>query len=190
MAQTPDPSVIADYDRWLGAVAMRLLGATWTEADLQDLKQEGRVAMWRALETYDEAKGALPSWLTRAAEMRMKDIARGHGQPFGREATRGSREVDTGGSIDAFDEDQIDGLLGYVSEEIHDGEILRVIRERLTPRQQEYVFLRFWGGLDPRAQAPQVREMVKQFPVLAERWQWQRAKPILVDALAHLAEAS
>lgn len=185
-----DPAVIADYDRWLGAVAMRLLGSTWTESDLQDLKQEGRVTMWRALETYDDSKGALPSWLTKAAEMRMKDLARGHGQPFGREATRGVREVDPGGSIDALEDDQVEALLGHVAEEIHDGEILRAIRETLTPKQQEYVFLRFWGGLDPRSQAPQTRAMVAQFPVLKERWHWQRAREILAAELAHLAETA
>lgn len=182
---TPDPSVIADYDKWLGAVAIRLLGATWTESDLQDLKQEGRVAMWRALETYDESKGALPSWLTKAAEMRMKDLTWGHGQPFGHESTR-QRRVEEAFSVDGLEPEQAEALMGHISEEIHDGEILRIIREKLTPAQQEYVFLRFWGGLDPLSQAPQTRALVAQFPVLKRRWHWQRAKPVLEEALEHL----
>lgn len=181
-----DPSIISDFDKWLHAVANRLLKDA-SEADHQDLVQEGRVAMWRALHTHDESLGALPSWLVRAAEMRMKDVAWGKGQPFGRAATRGSREVDTGGSLDELDEQQVEALLGFVEEAIHDGEILRVMREVLTPRQQEYVFLRFWGGLDPSSRAPGMQALVAQFPVLKERWHWQRAKPILAEALAHRA---
>lgn len=180
-----DPAIIANYDKWLHAVANRMMSGA-TEADHQDLVQEGRVAMWRALSTYDETKGALPSWLTKAAEMRMSDIARGHGQPFGHEAVRGVREVEMGPSLDAEPEQVVEALLGYVEAAYHDGEVMQAIRE-LTPRQQEYVFLRFWGGLDPRAQAPGIRALVAQFPVLKERWHWQRALPILRERLEHLA---
>lgn len=187
-----DPSIIADFDRWLHAVANRLLKDA-TEADHQDLVQEGRVAMWRALGTFDESRdyndpqGARVAWIIRAAEMRMKDVAWGKGQPFGREATRGSREVDKGPSLDELEEQQVEALLGFVEEAFQDGEVLRIIRERLTPRQQQYVFLRFWGGLDPSSQAPGMRALVAQFPVLRERWHWQRAKPVLAEALAHRA---
>jgi RNA polymerase sigma factor (sigma-70 family) len=176
-----DPSIIADFDKWLHAVANRLTD----EAHHDDLVQEGRVAMWRALQTYDESLGALPSWLVRAAEMRMKDVAWGRGQPFGHEAVRGVREVDMGPSVDELSEQQVEALMGFVEEAFHDGEVLRVIRERLTPRQQEYVFLRFWGGLDPSSRAPGMQALVAQFPVLKERWHWQRAKPVLAEALAH-----
>lgn len=179
--------IIADYDAWLGKVAMLMLGEPWDEADLQDLKQEGRVAMWRALETYDADKGSLPSWLTRAAEMRMRDLARGHGKTFGHERVHGWSDVEWGPSIDHMDEDRADGLLAWVTEEIYDGEILQVIRERLTPAQQEFVFLKFWGGLDPMKQAPQLRALVAEFPVLRQHWHWQRAKQILREELAHLA---
>jgi len=41
----------------------------------QDLAQEGSVAMWRALRTYDPDKGALPSYLTTAAKWRMQECA-------------------------------------------------------------------------------------------------------------------
>lgn len=175
---------IADFERWLHAVANRLLPRS-SEEDHQDLVQEGRVAMWRALATFDESKGARASWLVRAAEMRMKDVAWGKGQPFGHEAVRGSRGVEMGPSTDELSDDQVEALLGYVEEAFHDGEVLRIIRERLSPRQQEYVFLRFWGGLDPSSRAPATMALVAQFPVLSERWHWQRAKPILAEALAH-----
>jgi RNA polymerase sigma factor (sigma-70 family) len=178
-----DPEVIADYNRWLHAVANRLLRDA-TDADHQDLVQEGRVAMWRALESYDETLGSLPSWLTQAAETRMKDLAWGKGRAFGHEAVRGSRPVEEGPSLDALDEDTVSSLLGYVEEAFHDGEILQAIREHLTPRQQEYVFLRFWGGLEPTSRDPHIRALMSQFPVLGERWHWQRIRPILAEALA------
>lgn len=178
-----DPAVLADYEKWLHKVANSITDA----AQHDDIVQEGRVAMWRALSTYDESKGALASWLTRAAEMRMKDVAWGKGQPTGHEAVRGSRQVEEGPSLDEQPEEIVQALLGYVEAAYHDGEVMQVIREVLTAKQQEYVFLRFWGGLEPTSRASQTRALVKQFPVLGERWHWQRARAVLAERLAHLA---
>lgn len=174
-----DSSVIADYEGWLHRVATDI----GHRADHDDLVQEGRIAMWRALRTYDEARGSLPSWLTSAARQRMRDVAWGHGQPTGRPATRGSREVAQGGSLDAMDEETVTALLGHVEEAYHDGAILEAVRA-LPARQREYVFLRFWGGLDPTSRTPEVRALVAEFPVLAERWQWTRARATLTEVLA------
>lgn len=178
-----DPAVLADYEKWLHKVANSIAGPS----EHDDIVQEGRVAMWRALSTHDESKGALAPWLTRAAEMRMKDVAWGTGQPTGHEALRGSRQVEEGPSLDEQPEEIVQALLGYVEAAYHDGEIMKIIRECLTPKQQEYVFLRFWGGLEPRAQAPQIRALVLEFPVLGQRWHWQRAREVLAERLAHLA---
>lgn len=178
-----DPAVLDDYEKWLHAVANSIT----TPALHDDIVQEGRVAMWRALETFDASKGALASWLTHAAEMRMKDVAWGKGQPLGHEPMRGSRPVEEGPSLDDQPEEIVQALLGHVEEAYHDGEIMKIIRESLTPKQQEYVFLRFWGGLEPKAQAAQIRALVREFPVLGERWHWQRARTVLAEKLAHLA---
>lgn len=177
-----DPSVLEDYGRWLHRVATEI----GTREQHDDLVQEGRVAMWRALSSYDETLGSLPSWLTRAAEMRMKDVAWGKGQPFGHEAVRGSRQVEEGMSIDEMEEDSVEALMGHVESAYHDGEILEAIRA-LSPKQQEYVVLRFWGGLEPRSNLPAVRALVAQFPVLKERWHWPRARAALAESLAHRA---
>lgn len=182
---TTNAHVVADYERWLHRVANDI----GRPEDHDDLVQEGRIAMWRALESYDETLGSLPSWLTEAARMRMKDLAWKHGQPLGRPATRGSREVESGTSLDAYDEDVVEALLGHVETAYHDGEVLDAIRE-LTPAQQQYVFLRFWGGLDPRSRAPEIRALVAEFPVLQQRHHWQRAKKILADRLGHLSEGA
>jgi RNA polymerase sigma factor (sigma-70 family) len=175
--------VIEDYEKWLHHTANRLGNVE----NHDDLVQEGRVAMWRAMETFDASRGALPTWLTRAAEQRMKDVALGRGQPFGHEAVRGSREVEMGPSLDGAPEGEVEALLGYVEAAYHDGEVMRIVRECLTPEQQQYVFLRFWGGLDPRTRQPAVRALVRQFPVLADHRTWQQAKAILADRLGHLA---
>jgi RNA polymerase sigma factor (sigma-70 family) len=174
-----DPSIIHDYEKWLHAAANRI----GRPEDHDDLVQEGRVAMWRALESYNEDLGALPSWLVRAAENRLKDLAWGKGQPTGHEAVRGKRQVEEVVSVDSMEADEVDGLMGYVEEAYHDGEIIDAIRH-LTPKQQEYVFLRFWGGLDPTSRSPEMKALVSQYPVMAERWHWQRAKAILVDELS------
>lgn len=180
-----NPDIIADYEGWLHKVANEI----GSPAEHDDLVQEGRVAMWRALSSFDESRGSLPSWLTRAAEMRMKDVAWGTGQPTGHEPTRGSRPVEEGPSLDEQSEDAVQALLGYVESAYHDGEVMQIIREHLSPRQQEYVFLRFWGGLEPTSRAAQTRALVMEFPVLSERWHWQRARAILAEKLAHLRVA-
>lgn len=173
-----DPSVLADYEKWLHRVA----NTVGRLEDHDDLVQEGRVAMWRALSTYDETRGSLPSWLTRAAEQRMKDVAWGHGQPFGHEAVRGVREVEMGPSLDGEPEQVVEALLGYVEDAYHDGEILRIVRT-LTPEQQQVVFLRFWGGIDPLSRQPEIQALVAQFPVLRDRQHWKRAREILSERL-------
>lgn len=170
-----DASVLEDYHRWLHATANRISDS---HGDHDDLVQEGRIAMWRALETYDESLGSLPSWLTRAALQRMRDVAWGHGQPFGHEAVRGQKAVEEGPSLDAMTEDERELVMGRVEQAYHDGELLAVLRTLSAP-QQEYVFLRFWAGLNPRSNDPHIRALVAQYEVLGKRWHWQKAKEIL-----------
>lgn len=177
-----DPDILKDYEGWLHSTANRV----GRPEEHDDLVQEGRVAMWRALETFDRSRGSLPSWITRAAETRMKDLAWGHGQPTGHQAVRGVREVEMGPSLDGLEEEVAEALLGHVSEAYHDGEVLRVIRE-LPEAQREYVFLRFWGGLDPTSRAPGTRSLISMFPVLSDRSLWSAARKTLQDRLQHLA---
>ena len=71
-----NPNVIANYRGWLWAYA-RVVSRNIS--DHEDLVAEGRIAMWRALDTYDPSRGALPTYLTQAARWRMRDVARrGH----------------------------------------------------------------------------------------------------------------
>jgi RNA polymerase sigma factor (sigma-70 family) len=68
----PGPEVIADYQGWLHQMA-RVYSRRIPDHD--DLAQEGRIAMWKALGTYDPALGSLPSWLTTAAKFQMRKVA-------------------------------------------------------------------------------------------------------------------
>lgn len=196
---TGTDSTLKAYEKWLYKVANGYTGGDWDRAN--DLAQEGRIAMWRALQTWDPDRSALPFWLTNAATMRMKDLAFGHGQPTGHEEMRGRRAAEET-SLEQItagrDEDTIDWLkidaLSDVEIAYHHGEIERAM-ESLTPTQRQYVFLRFWGGIDPTSRSPQVKGLMEQFPVLRKRWLWSGssrqvgAKQRLAEALAHLVDA-
>jgi RNA polymerase sigma factor (sigma-70 family) len=75
--------VLPDYRRWLYREAYAMIPAT--SADLEDLVQEGAIALWRALGTYDPDKGSLPAWLTRTARRRMLDVRSGRARATGAE---------------------------------------------------------------------------------------------------------
>jgi DNA-directed RNA polymerase specialized sigma24 family protein len=78
-----------DYHNWLYKTAADLLPGAVHDPDIDDLVQEGRIAMWKAYEKYDDCKGTLAPWLTNAARMRMKDVAWGHGRWTGHTGRRG-----------------------------------------------------------------------------------------------------
>jgi DNA-directed RNA polymerase specialized sigma24 family protein len=80
---------LADYHNWLYKTAADFLPGGYQDKEIDDLVQEGRIAMWKAYEKYDEAKGTLAPWITNAARSRMKDIAHGHGRWTGHTGRRG-----------------------------------------------------------------------------------------------------
>lgn len=188
-------TILPDYRRWLYKTAWDLLPAGSPHAD--DLAQEGSIAMWRAFSTYDETKGALPSWLTTAARLRMRDVALSHGRWTGHEPMRGRAEPNTT-SLDAVVEDGTDDqalvyddVLDGVEVAYHHGEIAQALNA-LTDEQRQYVYLRFWAGLDPASRAPGEVALRAEFPVMAKRWLWENrngARVRLATELAHLRAA-
>lgn len=67
-------SVLPDRLRWLRVVASQMGSVN----DRDDLVQEGLIAMWRALDSYDPATGVpLPQWLQHKARYRMLDVRNG-----------------------------------------------------------------------------------------------------------------
>jgi DNA-directed RNA polymerase specialized sigma24 family protein len=154
--------VIAAEEAWLARTSRFLVPVQ--DPDCEDVAQEGRIAMWKAAEKYDPSKGPLDMWLKAHARWRMKSV-RGNRSWTGNDArpTLGGRESvvrsvaylsdlltdDNGivGMLEAAD------LLSGIEWAYHHGEIAVAMAE-LTPRQREYVFLRFWVGY----QLPQMRD--------------------------------
>lgn len=81
------------YHGWLYTVAASMLPDGYHDAGIDDLVQEGRIAMWRSTTAYDPSKGALPSWVTRAARTRMRDVARGHCRFTGYDGRKGYTDM-------------------------------------------------------------------------------------------------
>lgn len=189
--------ILAGYEKWLHSVARQIM--PWNHPEYEDTVQEGRIAMWRALATFDRTKGALPTWLTGAARMRMQSLQWGHGQPFGREATRGTQEAQATVSIEALVES--DGDIGDESLELeeivfaayHHGEIMEALRS-LSDEQREYVVKRFWGGVDPNSRAPVMKDLMRESPTMKKRWLWSDprtgARQRLQEILGHLMGAA
>lgn len=73
---------LSDYDRWLHRVAGRMTGPVGHD----DLVQEGRVAIWKAMQRADLSDPGLPGYLTRAAKGRMIDVVTGRSRQTGHEA--------------------------------------------------------------------------------------------------------
>lgn len=131
-----DDEILRDYLPWLRKVAGNLIG--FDDPDLQDLVQEGYIAMWRALKNFQPDKGTLDYWLKFKASNRMKTAAiRAHEHP---ERKPDELPDDRDWDIAAPD------LLEAVDIAYHHGEIAAAI-DRLTPQQRRYVIARFWLGL-------------------------------------------
>lgn len=183
--------VLGDYRKWLLAVANRMVvtsqggrGSDY-EGRVQELAQEGYIAMWRALDSFDPAKGAMASWLVRAAEMRMSDVVR-RGVLFGKPAQRGTVRVEDRAVMEALsevEEHELERRISYWLPEglalaYHRGAIHQAIC-RLTPDEQRYVVLRFWHGKSNPEIDPHVEGNVVHI--------WRTAKDKLRGDLGKLA---
>lgn len=115
--------ILAEYRPWLLKVAHAM---AYGDA-VQDLAQEGWVAMWQALRSYN-GSSPLDYWLKRKAHGRMLRVVTQVGWNKGKS------------------EEKIDGLDFAIPESplIDLGDAMAT----LTERQREYVYLRFWEGYD------------------------------------------
>jgi RNA polymerase sigma factor (sigma-70 family) len=129
---TPDDT-LREYLNWLRKTAGNMIG--FGDPRLDDLIQEGYIAMWRALGTFSPDRGALPAWLTYKAHGRMQEFLR-------RAKNVPCTDLDAAPEEALAAPDLIDSLsLAY-----HDGEIAQAI-SHLSPAQRRYVTARFWLGL-------------------------------------------
>lgn len=147
---------------------LRSMASRMTTRDhVDELSQEGWIAVWRA----SRIRADEP-WCMTAAKNRMIDVLRERHQ-----LTRGFDKTDLVG-------DDLTELCGAATElsgielAYHRGEILAAL-DRLSPREREYVELRFWGGWVKA-------ELVEHFGYLPSAT-WQRARTKLAAELAHLA---
>jgi len=140
---------LEDYRGWLVRVASDLL---WTNSaarntlTVEDLVQEGWVAMWRAQEKFDSARGDHHAHLTNAARVRMIDIVSGRKPTFGTEGNRGRVKVpetaftplpEPGSPYEPVEESS-------VAPEV-DQRLLRAL-EAMPPASRDYLERVFWGN--------------------------------------------
>jgi len=173
--------ILPQFKNWLFFMAREL---TDDLSIHNDLAQEGYIAMWKALKTYDPAKGALPSWITMAARLRMKDVLR-RDTWTGTIGVRGHVREKPAMAMDTNDPDMnIDQYLEasenleWVLIRYHEGEILRALNE-LTPEQRNYVIRRFWYG--------QTNKDIKAVESYSPESAWVTSRKRLQDILGHLA---
>lgn len=152
-----DDALLAGFTLWLLKVAWDYAD---DPADVQDLTQEGHIAMWRALRSYDPACGVpLPTHLMNKARWRMADVAaRGTftGKPSqaGKKhsaGTRANRNRELATDTTTSDHDvPVEPDLDAVITAYHHGEIMAAVNS-LPLHQRKKVYDRFWRGVyDPR----------------------------------------
>lgn len=174
--------ILQDYEGWLYREARKLSSS----GDLvDDLVQEGRVAMWKALQTFDAARGALPAWLTYKAKNRMltcvtENLWEGTARKTGNNSLKVNPTPVVADTIvvhlkeDYSHSENLD--LSY-----HSAEIVEAVNA-LTPKQREYVYFRFWRSMTGS-------DMVKEFgynPNGLWAAKTSGAKARLKSKLAHL----
>lgn len=187
--------VVNDYRGWLYQTARQLLSDA--SPDLEDLVQEGRIALWEALSTYEPSRGALPAWLTSKARYAMLKAVQRHkwtGQPsrnLGRrwpaaepdtlsldaERAEGVTLADLLASPDTTEQAE----LSYHHREITDA------LANLSPRQLTYVKARFWDGMTDREMIE--AGMFSYDPSTLWRSSKNGARDKLAKELAHLSDA-
>lgn len=153
----PD-EIIGNYENWLHKTANEMLDPSDLNHD--DLVQEGRIAMWHALETFSRESGALPAWLTMKAKYRMTEVS-GRRRPWTGEPKRHdgwnaedaaavlSLDLPRGEGVTLTDLLSADKQVGNMDLAYHEKEIHAAVAN-LTLAQRQYVVNRFWHGLTNR----------------------------------------
>jgi RNA polymerase sigma factor (sigma-70 family) len=138
------------------AIGMTLQFPQWAE----DLASEGWIALWLATRTYDGRDGVtLDYWLMRNAYDRMRVMIR-HWTAQCRDARRTELAGDPWEKINAYSDGPTREFtstdtvwigmttdLTGIENAYHYGEIAQAMAE-LTPRQREYIYLRYFRGFD------------------------------------------
>lgn len=159
--------LLAEYRPWLRKVAVGMTSPQQAE----DLAQEGWIALWRALRAHDASKSPQDYWLKTQAHRRMLTVVRNWG------TTTNAQHVAIGDTAGIWE--QLQTELPELENAYHHGQICAALAA-LTPREREYVQLRFWGDL-------RGAELKAHFGYQPHAL-WRTAKPKLEAALSHLRE--
>lgn len=163
----------------------------WKADRDEDLVQEARIAVWRALAKHPDATR---SYLDQAATWRIRAVLRGESltgeaRPHGgkdiepdplRTPHAGSDGVVLGDREDLGSADAAEAVL----DAYHHGEIMQALAD-LPEAHREYVVLRFWAGMDRNEIGAALRRNPGN---LATTWRTQ-IQPKLAARLAHLVAA-
>lgn len=141
-----DNDILHGYLPWLRVVAGNLIG--FEHPDLQDLVQEGYIAMWKAIRNFKAGSAPLDFWLKYNAHNRMKTVsvrwaARDVPDSLNEPVNCGAQDIELGDTIEDL---TVSDLLEHIGIAYHYGQIAQAI-DRLTPQQRKYVIARFWLGL-------------------------------------------
>lgn len=173
---TDGNEILQQYYPWLRKTAGNLIG--FDDPYLDDLIQEGYIAMWKALQSHDPEKGPLVPRLMFLARQRMLNVGYGHHRYTGHEAVRGSQEAQADLHYDEL-RDREYAMPATVDEPYVEPSLTDAL-SALPPSQREYVFVRFWlaNGVF-RSQSPALGKLRDAYPVLKNDKLWLRAREAL-----------
>lgn len=172
---TDSNAVLQQYYPWLRKTAGNLVG--FDDPYLDDLIQEGYIAMWKALQTYDPEKGPLVPRLLHMARQRMLNVGYGHHRYTGHEAARGHQEAESPLHYDELPDREY--ALPVTTDEPFTEPSLTDALNSLPPKQREYLFVRFWIANGAFGRTPSVIKAGEQYPILKNDKLWLRARETL-----------
>jgi RNA polymerase sigma factor (sigma-70 family) len=182
--------VLTGFRPWLYKTAQQLLSPS--SPDIEDLVQEGCIAMWQALKTHKESSGPLTAWLTLKARYRMLEVvtkknwsgqpSRQHGRNPVQDLVPLSLDADHGG-VTLADLLPAQEVIEDILDAYHHGQIYQAVSS-LSPAQREYVYARFWKCMTT---AEMKAEIFGYDPSALWNSPKNGAKRKLADALAGIA---
>lgn len=138
---------------------------------VEDLAQEGAIAMWKAFENFD-GRGEILGWMRKNALWKMMDLINASDR-----MPSDLRELATDGESLLWDHLSVDGPDTPLS--IHFGEVNQAVMN-LTPWEHKYIKMRFWD----EATTKEMQSVLGSGCHSA----WRRAKLKLHRQLRHLKE--
>lgn len=183
-------SIVPDYTGWLRKLATGMLSPGHEALD--DLVQEGFIAMWRAVLSLDLDAAPADYWLKRSAHQRMLTVVArgmkwtgspdrrngGHESVIGAPRPLSLSEASSHPDLDFEPEDvSIAAAFEQALWAYHEGEMAQLLAG-LDARTRDYLVKRFWHGWLES-------ELDGHFQVTSRNI-WRKAKPQLKEILAHL----